>query len=112
MTGDKSLLREVVKKAGPRVSFGDNSKGYTLGYGKLKVDNVVIEEVSLVDGLKHNFLSISQLCDKGNDVIFEDERCLIVNKKSKEIVLYGVRRSNMYVADLSSSVDGKVTCLY
>ena len=36
-----------------------------MAYGLISKENVVINEfVALVDGLKHNLLSISQLCDK------------------------------------------------
>ena len=70
MTGEKSLLADVVEKAGPTVTFGDDSKGFTKGYGNLKIDNVIIENISLVEGLKHNLLSISQFCDKGYKVDF------------------------------------------
>ena len=55
----------VVEKAGPVVTFGDNSKGITQGYGSLQAGNVIIDQVSVVQGLQHNLLSISQFCDKG-----------------------------------------------
>ena len=65
MTREKSLLADVVEKTGPTVTFRDDGKGFTKGYGNLKIDNVIIENISLVEGLKHNLLSISQFCDKG-----------------------------------------------
>ena len=58
MTGDKALLSQYKEKADPMVTFRDDSKGSTLGYGNLKVRNVIIEAIALVDGLKHNLLSI------------------------------------------------------
>ena len=48
MTGDRALLSNVVEKAGPVVTFGDNSKGLTEGYGCLQAGNVIIENVYLV----------------------------------------------------------------
>lgn len=59
MTGEKSLLTGLVEKTGPMVTFGDNSKGFTTGYGNLEIGNIIIENISLVEGLKHNLLSIS-----------------------------------------------------
>ncbi|XP_063942734.1 uncharacterized protein LOC135150381 [Daucus carota subsp. sativus] len=56
MTGDRALLSNVIERAGPIVTFGDNSKGRTTGYGNLHAGNVIIEKVSLVEGLKHNLL--------------------------------------------------------
>ena len=87
MTGDRALLTNVVEKVGPVVTFGDDSKGFTTGYGNLEIGNVIIENISLVDGLKHNLLSISQLCDKGYDVSFRKERCLISNMKDEKLAL-------------------------
>ena len=33
MTGDSTLLTEFVERASPRITFGDDIKGYTMGYG-------------------------------------------------------------------------------
>ena len=43
LTGDIALLSNVVEKAGLVVTFGDNSKGLTQGYGSLLVRNVISE---------------------------------------------------------------------
>ena len=53
MTGDRSLLPNVFEKAGHVVTFGDNNKGSTEGYGSLEAGNVIINNVSVVEGLKH-----------------------------------------------------------
>ena len=46
------------------VTFRDDSKGNIIGVGNIKINSSpLIENVVLVDGLKHNLLSISQLCD-------------------------------------------------
>ena len=102
MSGDHSLLTEFEKKVGPGVTFGDDSKGYTVGYGKIKKENVIIEKVALVDGLKHNLLSIGQLCDNGNKVHFFQEACFIANNKTGDILLTGNRKGNIYIDDFNS----------
>ena len=44
-----------------------------IGIGNIKIDSSpLIENVVLVDGLKHNLLSISQICDRGFKVVFDD----------------------------------------
>ena len=53
MTGRKSLLTEFERRPGPTISFGDGNKGETLGYGSIKLGNIIIENVALVEGLKH-----------------------------------------------------------
>ena len=58
-------------------TFGDNGKGRIIGHGSIgNNSSSLIENVLLVDGLKHNLLSISQLCDKGFKVIFESYHCM------------------------------------
>ena len=63
MTGSKTLLDNYVEAAGPTVVFGDNSTGQTEGYGHLSNGLIKFTKVAYVNGLKHNLISISQLCD-------------------------------------------------
>ena len=53
-----------------------------MGYRFISTRNVIIEVVALGDGLKHNLLSISQMCDKGNEVWFNKEACVISDKNN------------------------------
>ena len=112
MTGDRALLSKVVERAGPEVTFGDDSKGYTTGYGCLEIGNVIIEDIPLVEGLKHNLLSISQFCDKRCEVVFKKEKCLISNQKNQKLTLNGVRKGDMFIADWNSAGNGQVMCFY
>ena len=59
MTGDSTLLSKFEERAGPSITFGDDNKGFTLGYGSISKGNVIIDNVALVKGLKYNMLSIS-----------------------------------------------------
>ena len=71
MTGDASLLTGLTLKHGGYVTYGDNNKGKIIGSGDIGVKgSLIIHNVLLVEGLKHNLLSISQLCDKGLEVTF------------------------------------------
>ena len=51
MTGDSTLLSKFEERAGPSITFGDDSKGFTLGYGSISKGNVIIDNVALVKGL-------------------------------------------------------------
>ncbi|KAL8119418.1 hypothetical protein AgCh_016803 [Apium graveolens] len=82
MTGDKALLSQFEKKAGPLVTFGDNIKGFTMGYGKIISRNVVFDDVELVAGLEVNLLSVSQFADRGFEVLFNKEECTFISKKT------------------------------
>ena len=63
MTEDKSKFSFLTKKNGGYVTFGDNAKGKIIGQGNIGNDTSSLIENVLVDGIKHNLLSISQLCD-------------------------------------------------
>ncbi|XP_063937999.1 uncharacterized protein LOC135147893 [Daucus carota subsp. sativus] len=112
MTGMNSLLTEVRETTGPSVTFADNSKGRTVGYGKYKVGKIIIEEIAIVEGLEHNLLSISQFCDKGYSVHFEKETCTIRHIKNERPSLFGIRKGDIYVADLSSGPGNAIQCFY
>ena len=72
MSGDKSLFVEVKMKNHGYVTFGDNNKGKIIGIGKMgKEPLLTIDNFYLVDGLQHNLLSVSQLCDMDYEVRFE-----------------------------------------
>jgi len=60
-----------------------------------------IDCVYLVDGLKHNLLSVSQLCDKDNQVVFSPTRCLVVNMNTRDVVLRGKRYKKVYKVCIS-----------
>jgi hypothetical protein len=53
------------------VTFGDDTKGKVLGTGIIKVnDYFTLNDVTLVDKLSYNLLSVSQLVDTDLDVLF------------------------------------------
>ena len=70
-----------------------------------------INNVYHVDGLKYSLLSVSQICDKGNEVKFTSEKCIVVNLTTKKVILTAYRSKNMYVANLETSHGDDLTCL-
>ena len=70
------------------VTYGDNNRGRILGVGDIGGDDdVIIKDMLLAYGLKHNLLSISQLCDRDYKVTFEPNLCLTADSKTRETVL-------------------------
>ena len=62
MIGDESKFAFLTKKKWGYVTFGDDAKGKIIGQGNIGNDtSSLIENVLLVDGLKHNLFSTSQL---------------------------------------------------
>jgi len=90
MSGYATLFTEIKKKEHGNITFGDKSMGKIISIGKVGKDpSNFIDNVYLVDGLKFNLLSISQLCDKGNVVSFDSTHCIVQNKESRKVNLYG-----------------------
>ena len=56
----------------------------------------------LVDGLKHNLLSISQLCDKDYKVVFESFICIVTSPFDDSTRFIGHRHDNIYMVDLDN----------
>jgi len=111
MTGDASQLINLKWKPAGFVTYGDNNRGRILGVGDIGGDdNVIIKDVLLVDGLKHNLLSISQLCDKGYMITFEPDLCLIAYSKTSKTILLGKQVNNVYMFNVSC-ITSSMNCL-
>ncbi|KAJ9544936.1 hypothetical protein OSB04_024643 [Centaurea solstitialis] len=104
MTGSKSVLSNYREERGPDVTFGGNGKGQTRGYGTLTNGVTTFKRVAYVEGLMHNLLSISQLCDKNHKVSFSKKKCKVKNRR-KEVILTGVRRADIYIINMNTSTD-------
>lgn len=61
---------------------------------------ITIENMLLVKGLKHNLLSIDQLCDKGYSIVFDTLSYGIEHKTSNDLVFKCSRIENVYMLDL------------
>nr|GEX46673.1 putative ribonuclease H-like domain-containing protein [Tanacetum cinerariifolium] len=68
--------------------------------------------------LKFNLFSVSQMCDKKNNVIFIDVECLVLSPDFKlpdvtQVLLRVPRENNMYIVNLKNIVpSGDLTCLF
>ena len=84
------------------VTFRDNIKEKIIGIGNIGITpSKYIENILLVDGLKHNLLSISQFCDKRYKVIFESSLCIVTSPNEKGIKFIEHRYGNVYMIDLN-----------
>lgn len=76
---DKSKFITLKRVNGGIIRFGDNASTRISRRGSLSLDNgrTRIQNVLYVEGLKHNILSVSQLCDQWNILTFHVEGCEI-----------------------------------
>ncbi|KAI0497307.1 hypothetical protein KFK09_020530 [Dendrobium nobile] len=88
MTGDVNQFNSLEAIVGDKVALGDNTTRKVLGTGIIRHSkNLLIENILLVEGLKYNLLSISQLYDKGFIIKFLANTCII--SLNNNIVLQG-----------------------
>jgi len=64
-----------------------------------------------MDGLKHNLLSINQLCDKGFKIEFNRNCCLISEVISNKVVHIGKRIGNIYMLNVEHASFHELSCL-
>ena len=101
MTDDESQFITLEAKNGGMVTFEDNGKEKIIDIGNIGITpSICIENILLVDGLKHNLLSISQLYDKGYKVVFESFMCIITSPFDDSTRFIGHRYGNIYMIDL------------
>ncbi|GJZ57890.1 putative ribonuclease H-like domain-containing protein [Tanacetum coccineum] len=79
MTRNRSYLTDYKEIDGGFVAFGGNSKrGKITGKGKIRIGKLDFEDVYFVKELKFNLFSVSQMCDKKNNVLFNTE-CVVLS---------------------------------
>jgi hypothetical protein len=100
MTRDKGKFLSISKRKKGNVTFGNDELSKIKGKGMVSLSNGKgkAQDVLLVDGLKHNFLSVSQICDRGCEVVFTSKDCKIKSVNSGQVVAKGIRTdNNVYV---------------
>jgi hypothetical protein len=85
------------------VTFGDDKKGKVVGTGVIKVnDCFTLNDIPLVDRLRYNQLSVSQLCDTDLSVLFRKSDSHVLDSCGKRVC--GISRiRNIFQAEFSSA---------
>ena len=75
MTGDRNkLLAYNALERENNVTFGNDTPAVIKGKGSVFLkEKVKANNVMYVDGLKHNLLSVSKMCDQGTEVVFSSK---------------------------------------
>ncbi|GJW76491.1 putative ribonuclease H-like domain-containing protein [Tanacetum coccineum] len=119
MTGNRSYFINYEEINGGFVAFGGSTKGGKITRkGKIRNGKLDIEVVYFVKELKFNLFSVSQMCDKKNNVLFTHTECVVLSPDFKltdesHVLLKVPRNDNMYNIDLKNVVpQGGLTCLF
>lgn len=108
MISDKKKFLSISKISEGGISLGNDKKGNIVGVGKNGTSILgALKDVYLVEGLNHNLLSISQLCDKVNKVIFSFVGVRVKRMDSKKVMLV-VRRHKKVNKDDIMNILGKI----
>ena len=102
MTGDKNRFVDLKKEKDGSVTFGNNNSAKILGRGTVSLGSkdAMAENVLLVEDMKHNLLSVSQMCDQGHNLLFTAKKCEIRREKSGKLVATAIRSPrNIYILD-------------
>nr|GEX03923.1 putative ribonuclease H-like domain-containing protein [Tanacetum cinerariifolium] len=95
-----------------------DSGGKITSKGKIRTGKLDFDDVYFVKEHKFNLFSVSQMCDKKNNVLFTDTECIILSSNFKlpdenHVLLRVSRENNMYNVDLKNIVpSGDLTCLF
>ncbi|GKA62774.1 ribonuclease H-like domain-containing protein [Tanacetum coccineum] len=119
MTGNMSYLTDYEEIDGGYVAFGGNPKGGKITRKcTIKTGNLDFENVYFVRELKFNLFSVSQMCDKKNSVLFNDNEYIVLSPNFKlidesQVLLRVPRKNNMYSVDLKNIVPKRgLACLF
>jgi hypothetical protein len=102
MTGDHNKFLILKEEKGGSVTFRDNASTRIAGKRIVSLDNgkTKTQNVLYVEGLKHNLLCVSQMCDQGYNLTFHSKGCEIRKAGSRRLVANASRTlSNVYILD-------------
>jgi hypothetical protein len=79
------------------ITFGDNSQGQVLSFGKIAVTTEHSISKVLVESLDYNLLSISQLCEIGYNYLFTNKGVTVFMRSDDSFAFKGVLRGKLYL---------------
>ncbi|GJW26825.1 retrovirus-related pol polyprotein from transposon TNT 1-94 [Tanacetum coccineum] len=110
MTGDRSRLRNFVKKFIGTVRFGNDHFGAIMGYEDYVIGDSMISRVYYVEGLGHNLFSIRQFRDSDLEVAFRKHSCYVCDTDVVELIK-GSCGSNLYTILVEDMMKSSPICL-
>ncbi|GKA40074.1 retrovirus-related pol polyprotein from transposon TNT 1-94 [Tanacetum coccineum] len=110
MTGNRSRLKNFVKKFTGTVRFGNDHFGAIIGYGDYVIGDNVISRVYYVEGLGHNLFFVGQFCDSDLEVAFRKHSCYVRDVDGVDL-LKGSCGSNLYTISVEDMMKSSLICL-
>ena len=98
MTGDPKMFYSLDENVigYSDIIFGDNSRGKVNGIGIIAISSDhSLSKVLLVDSLKFNLLSVTQLCDFGYKCSFTKDGVLVASMDGNDHIFTGFRHEDV-----------------
>ena len=75
MNGDRNMFLSLKKEKEGIVTFGNDNLAKILGKGTISLGSkdALAKNVLLIENMKHNILSVSQMCGQGHTHIFNSK---------------------------------------
>ncbi|GJS79445.1 retrovirus-related pol polyprotein from transposon TNT 1-94 [Tanacetum coccineum] len=86
MTGNRSRLKNFMKRFIETVRFRNDHFGAIMGYEDYVIDDSVISRVYYMEGLRHNLFSVGQFCDSDLEVAFKKHSCYARNEDGVDLL--------------------------
>ncbi|GJU25519.1 putative ribonuclease H-like domain-containing protein [Tanacetum coccineum] len=116
---DRAVGNPQQKEYKEKGFIDSDGKGRISRKGKIKTRTLDFDNVYFCKELKYDLFSVSQICDKKNNVLFTDTECLIFLFSDfklldeSQVLLRVPRKDNIYSVDLKSVVPTRgLTCLF
>jgi hypothetical protein len=114
MTVKKKMFTSYVKNRDSQdtIIFGDGNQGKVKGLGKIAITTEhSISNVFLVESLRYNLLSVSQLCHMGYNFLFTNIDVFVFRRSDGSLAFKGVLDDKLYLVDFSKENVDLDACL-
>jgi hypothetical protein len=102
MTREKEMFTSFEENDYPSdtITFGDNSEGNILRYGKIAIiTDHSISKFLLVESLDYNLLFILQLYEMSYNYLFNDKYVTVFRRSDGSYAFSGILRGKFYLVD-------------
>ncbi|GJX12476.1 retrovirus-related pol polyprotein from transposon TNT 1-94 [Tanacetum coccineum] len=110
MTGNRSRLKNFVKKFIGTVRFENDHFDAIMGYRDYMIGDSMISSVYYVEGLGHNLFSVGQFYDSDLEVAFRKYSCYVRNEYGVDL-LKGSHGLNLYTISDEDMIKSSSICL-
>lgn len=90
----------ITRKHSHSIQIADDSEMKSIAKGNVKLygkeDTVTVYDALLVPDLTMNLLSVSKICNRGHEVLFNARSCTVMNKEGA-IIATGKQKNGLYI---------------